>query len=399
MHFNHNYHFFLDRILHDKFTKLYFFQASIVFAKSLLGIFVPVYMFKLGYSLNEIFFYVFLSSIFYFLAMPLSVNLIRKIGFKYSLLLSVPLYIFHVVTLNYLPLHTKLVYYLSSLSFGLYVSIFWPAMHSELAANGSNKKIGKQMSILNIVTTLVATFAPFIGGYFLDNFSFYILVLVVLSLVFLGSIPLIFSEDVKLMSYSLSYKRYFKLFIDYLKTTDKYAFISEGIEASISVLVWPIFLFILFNKSYTKLGTLFTFVSLFSVLIMMYFKDHLDKSDRTNTLKRVTYLLSLNWFLRSLILIFGFFLVYFVESFFKLVQNLFHVSYFSIFYNNAKKKNFLDYIIVREQYVQLSKCLFILLVLFPLFKYFGDSKIVFLYAVFFGFLASFGFLTYKEIRT
>ena len=163
-----HHHFEVNKLLHDKMSKLYIFQALIMFVKSLIGIFVPIYLFKTGYSLPFIFFYLLGTSITYLLFIPITIRIINFLGFKKIIILSIPIYFLHILTLNYVSTSNDIFFHLSWFSFGVYAAFFWPAMHSEIALNGSNKHRGSQMGTLQIITTIFSTIAPFIGGYILE---------------------------------------------------------------------------------------------------------------------------------------------------------------------------------------------------------------------------------------
>ena len=113
MVFNHEHsHFVLHKALHDPMSKIYVFQAIFTFVKSLIGIFVPIYMYSIGFTLIDICLYSLYLSIIYLLLIPISIKLINKIGFKYTLLLSVPVYIFHLITIKFLETNPE-VFHLS----------------------------------------------------------------------------------------------------------------------------------------------------------------------------------------------------------------------------------------------------------------------------------------------
>ncbi len=389
MHLNNNNHLVLHKSLNDPMSKLYFYQAMLTFVKSLIGIFVPVYLYKLGYSFIEILLYTMGVGIMYLILIPISIKTINKIGFKYTLLLTTPIYLFHITTLNFLD-SGILFYHLSWISFGIYVSFFWPAMHSEIAVSGSKKHRGSQLGTLQIISTIVATLAPLIGGIFLDQSGYFYLLILASIILFIGFIPLFFSKDIKLENYKFSYSDYFRLIKNKKTKNSKLAFISEGIELSIvGIHVWPILVFILLSQSFIKFGMLISAVSVLSVFFILYFRKFIDGKDRNKILNIITKVMSFNYLLKSLVLFFGSFFLYFVESIGKLVQNSFSISYYSIFYNNASKMNYMDYIILRELYLHIAKIIGSIIII--IFALFFEVNVQFLSIVLiFGILFAFG---------
>lgn len=393
---NHEHsHFTLNKALHDKMSKIYIYQAMLTLAKSMIGIFIPIYLYKLGYSIIDILLYTIGQSLIYLILIPISTKIIQKIGFKYTILLSTPIYLIHLTTLNFLS-SSPIFFHLAWISFGVYTAIFWPAMHSEIALNGSNKHRGSQMGTLQIIITIVATLAPFIGGTFLEISSYWNLLILITTIIILGTIPMLLSKDVKIQKFEFEFKDYIKLIKNKKVNNSKIAFASEGIEWLLNITIWPILVFILLNQSFLKLGILLTIVSIISIIIILYIKKILDKKDKNKILKIITKIMSLNWMLKSSILFFGSFFLYFIETIGKLIQTLFNISYSSIFYNNAKKIGYMDYIILRELYLHGTKTIFVLFIIIPYLLIFKENLMILSSIVIIGIIFALGLGFMKE---
>jgi MFS family permease len=392
--FHEHSHTELDKILHDRMSKLYLFQAIMTFVKSMIGIFVPVYFYSLGYSIIQICFYSMGLSIIYLLMIPLTTKIIKKIGFKFTILLSVPLYYLHIISLTFVS-EISSFFILACLSFGLYLSIFWPAMHCEIAANGSNKSRGSQIGTMQILSTSLAALSPLIGGFILQYLDYSYFLIFSTIFIFIGILPLVLSKDIKVKKYEFKYSGYLKLIKNKQLSNSKIAFASEGIENFLSLFFWPIILFIILKENFFQLGLLFTFVSILSIALILVIKKKLDRSDRNKTLKIITKLLSLNWFFRSFLLLASSIMIYFVETFFKLIKTAYSLSFVSIFYNNAKKNKFMDYIILRELYLHSTKIIFLSLVILIL-TIFGESILVLSSIILVGVLSPLGLSYFKE---
>ena len=68
----------------------------------------------------------------------------------------------------------------------------------------------------------------------------------------------------------------------------------------------------------------------------------------------------------------------------------------SIFYNNAKKIGYMDYIILREIYLHSTKLFIGLFVFIPTLLYFGESIITLSSLIFFGIFFAFGLSLIRE---
>jgi len=394
---DHHSFFNFNKLLSDSMSKIYIYQAFLTFSKSMIGIFVPVYLYKLGFSVVDIILYSLGNSLTYLIMIPLSVKIIKSIGFKNTILLSTPIYIIHLLCLNYLG-YNGIFFHLAWLTFGIYAAIFWPAMHSEIAANSSKKHVGSQLGTLQIITTLVATSAPFIGGIFLETLSYWYLLIFASVLILLGTLPMIFSKDVELQKYDFNFSDYLRLIKKNKNGLiySKIAFASEGVEWLLNLSIWPILVFIFLSKNFLKLGILISIVSLISIIIVMYFKKIVDSNKKSKYLNLITKFLSLNWFLRSFILFFSSFFLYFVETMSKIILNMFNMSFMSIFYNNAKKVGYMDYIILREIYLHGTKIFVGFFVFIPFLLFFGEKIITLSALISFGILFALGLSLIRE---
>lgn len=395
MVFHHEHHHLeLHNALQGKMNKLYIFQAAMTFAKSLIGIFVPVYLYKLGFSFVEILLYGLGFSLVYLILIPVSVKILKHIGFKYTLLSSIPIYLMHIISLNFLT-ESILFYHIAWFTFGTYVSLFWPAMHSEIALSGSIKHRSSQMGTLQIISTIFATIAPLIGGFVLYLYGIFPLIFFSIFFVLLGILPLLFSKDIVLKKYDFNYADYFRLIRDKRYKFSKMPFSFEGIENTLSLHIWPILVFIFLSGNFLLLGSLFSFMSLISVVLIVFIKSYLDKTSKSSVLVFISKLLSVNWFLRIFVILFGSIFIYFVDVVGKLLFSVFSLSYVSIFYNNAQKTLFMDYIILRETYLHSFKILFII-TLISVFIIFGENKYTFSFAIMSGLITPIALSHFNE---
>ena len=393
-----NPHFELNKLLHSKMNKIYFFQAIFTFIKSLIGIFVPVYLFSIGFSVYKIIFFVMGISLMCLLVNPLGTKIISKIGFKYTILLSIPFYfiqLFALFQVETIPIYFHLIW----ISYGIHMALFWPAFHSEIVFSGSNQHRSSEVGTLHTLTALFGAFAPFVGGFFLQYIGFNALLLFASILLIIGLIPFFLSQDISISNSNVSYSKY----IEFIKTArnnpkkkiEKRAFLSEGLESLLVLVLWPLILFYLFKNNFFKLGTLFTFVSILSVIFIIYYKSKIDLKGKDKFVRKLSKFLSFNWYLRFFGILISVFFIVILEIFFKLLNSIFLLSYISIFYNNTKNQNFMEYILFRDFFIHLAKISFGFL-LIGIYFFVGFNYIYFYFVVLLGILAPVGQSFLKE---
>lgn len=394
MHFENNKHHVIHKSIHDRMNKIYFFQAFTTFAKSLIGIFVPIYLYKLGYSAIELIMYAIGICLINLIMFPVAIKLLKKIGFKFTLLLSIPIYLAHITIINFVP-NSNLYFHLGWITFGLYAVVFWPAFHSEIAANGSKKHRTNEIGTLQIIITLFGTIAPMIGGILLDAKNYLYLLIFASTILLIGMIPLLLAKDIKLKHYNFGYKDYLRIIKSKKYKITKKIFTYDGFNNIIVITIWPIILFTLLNQSFARYGTLMAILSFISIIVMLYLKKYFEKKSKEKYLKHTGKVLSFNWILKSVVFLIGLPFLYFVESIYKLTDNVFKMLFNSIYYNNAKNTDHMEYILVGEIYFRAAKILFGIFVI-GILLIFGESIQTFSAIAFTGVFTSLGLSYFKE---
>lgn len=235
------------------------------------------------------------------------------------------------------------------------MSFFWPAFHSEIAVNGHKKKRGSELGNIEIIVMIMGSIAPFIGGYLLGFFSYIFIVILSSVILIIGSIPLLYSKDIKLQHYKFSYFDYLRLRKIPSLRKNSTVFRAEGVQTEMVMILWPIILYLLLDQNFFYIGTLYTVISFVSVGIIIYFKKQVDRKNKNALLKKVTKTLATNWFLRFFALFFGGIFLYAVEIMYKITHTLFSLSFFPIFYNNAQNAGYMNTIIYREWCIHTTK--------------------------------------------
>jgi hypothetical protein len=123
MHLNDNHHILMNKLLHSKTSILFLYQGILTFVKSMIGVFIPVYLYKLNYSIIEILLYQLGISFMYLFLIPIVIKIIKIIGFKKTIFISTLIYLFHIYILNFID-GGQIFFHLSWISFGVYVAFF-----------------------------------------------------------------------------------------------------------------------------------------------------------------------------------------------------------------------------------------------------------------------------------
>jgi len=252
----------------DELSELYISQMLRSLSSSLVGLFVPIYLYKLGHSVMAI------CGMFvvWFLVRPLwsyvSARIIGRFGPKHAIALSVMaqiIYLSFVLTIQTVGWPLWIVGIIGSFCYSLYMMAF----EVDFSKIKHSTHGGKELSYMQMFERIGAILGPVIGGLvatFIDPRFTIGLAIVTLC----GSLVPIFmsAETVRqnqlIIVKGFPWKRHRR---------DMYVGAAFALENVVSVTVWPLFLgiFVLRENTYATLGilaavsTVTTFVAVFAI--------------------------------------------------------------------------------------------------------------------------------------
>jgi len=350
-----DYHIhFLKFTIDRDLSELYISMVIRALAFSMIGIFVPLYLYnELNYGLEDIAkFYLVYAFIFGIFTLPAS-KLISKIGIKKSMLLSSPIYIVYFILLFLLRENFGL-FFLVPLVLGIADALFWIAFHEDFANFSDKKGRGSEVGLFYTFSILSGLAGPLIGGIILTFLNFSVLFIVVAILILLSSVPLFFSRDIKRKS-NFDYN-----FLKHLNFKDMVSFIGAGVRGIVSLVFWPIFIFIILG-AYLKVGSLITVVGLVTAIFSFIVGKLSDTTFKKRKLIKIGSIFhSIVWFLKiSIITQFQLVGIALLDGISMIIMEL---PFSAIVYNKAGKIDG-SYFVFREISLCIGRVLVLLLVL------------------------------------
>ncbi len=173
-----------------KNLKFNIFSFISTFAKSLIEIFISLFLFKSGFSIKEILLFYFIEN---FLAIFL-LYLFVKIGerFRYSVVMIIgiiSLFAFYI-TINYINLSLWYLILISVL-YSLYRRGYWLSRRFYITNVMPQNNSSEVFSITLILSQIASILAGYFGAYFLDNVNLFPITIVSTVLLLISVIPLI----------------------------------------------------------------------------------------------------------------------------------------------------------------------------------------------------------------
>jgi MFS family permease len=191
----HPNHFHQHEIIDSKIElrEIYWSMVLLFFSISMISLFIPVYLWKLGYDLVTIALFWGVLAGAQFLAMPVAAKLSERIGLKHTMMLSIPFLIGFYFFVNLIP-SAEYPILLLALVLGVYRGLYWFPLDHDFAQNyGAGKE--NAVGMLFVLPRVGKVLGPIMGAIILIAFDFHILFYLVIMLAFISAIPLFYTKD------------------------------------------------------------------------------------------------------------------------------------------------------------------------------------------------------------
>lgn len=364
--------------LEKEISELYWSIALRNFAIGLVSIFVPIYVFiYFNHSIVAVFIYYLSHYIGQVLIVPLAARTLGKLGIKKSMAFGNPFLGLYFLCLILAPKLGFFFIILAVICIITYLTFFWPARHIDFAKFVTRKKTGRQIGTANIIAALVGTIMPLIGGFLIFKFGFTFTFIISIILLFLSTIPLFFSPEVY-EHYTLTWKQSFLKLLEKKNRGTSLAFFFEGIEYTVWLFLFPIFIFIVIGRIET-IG-LVTSVSLAVALVFTYLIGWV--SDKKGDRKVISYASVVHffvWLVNAFIATPLQYLIY--ATFLRLAETANHLPFVSLFYKKAKAQGhgIDEYIVFHEIAHNLGRALMALIIIIGFYQ--GITSFLFYFSL------------------
>ena len=282
-------HFWRD-IGFDELSEIYISMMFRGFSISLTGLFVPLYLLRLGYDITG----VLIVPAAYFMtralvADVLSAHLTARYGPKHTILIgNLVLIVSTIMFLTQVMISWPL--WLLGLVWGASASLFFIPFHVSFSKIKHSEHGGKELGYVNIMEKLGFVVGPLVGGVIATMFGAQYIFLVGALLLVMSTITLFRTAEPVAAGQRLDWRG-----IDVAKhRRDFVSYGALGVENNISIYIWPLYLgmFVLLGSAaYAKLGILSSISVIVSVVSALLIGKLIDKR-RGRPLLRVSAVLN-----------------------------------------------------------------------------------------------------------
>jgi len=319
-------------------------------AEGMIAIFVPIYLYKIGYSVHAIIYFYILASFYFVIFSFWGAKLVSKIGIKYSILLSTIFLISYYLLLNYID-KVNILFFILPLLMSFKMMCYNYGYHLNFVLNSDKNRRGRELSFIGIINTIVASLGPFIAGVIIVTLGFEFLFGLGVVILIIGALFLLISKW-DYMPQKIELNNLFKYFKSKQNWRNFISFSGYAVESSINRQIWPIYLIILLASS-DKLGLVISLSMLISIIVFYISGSLTDRYNKNKILLFLTGLHFLAWPLR--LAVNSATTVVAVDSYKNIMEKFLRIPWQAVSYSIGEKQKIYLFIVSRELMFNLAR--------------------------------------------
>jgi MFS family permease len=375
------FHYFKGN-LSPGFISIYTARMTLRISGALLGLFMPIFLYSLfDFELKFVIYYYLIGHLAYFLLVAYGASYLNRIGLRRSFRISIILGALYFVTFYFLeqqshvtnfgfgnnPIFILLVWNIIIIT--LHRIMYWIPLHTDLAKFTDKGNRAKQLSAIEATTLALGAVGPVVAGWVLINYSYDVLFIIAVLVYLIALIPLIALPRTK-ERFSWSYTETWKEFLSKKRRKTVFAFMGDGAEGVVGVIIWPLFIYELLEGNLFEIGALSSLIVFVTIFLQLGVGGFTDKHDKKKMLHWGSAFYAIGWIVK--IFIVTAFHIFIASAFHNLTKIFARTPFDAMSYDRAADQgHYVDeYTVIHEMAVQLGKVISLafVLLLIPFFE-------------------------------
>lgn len=326
------------------FNKILGMMSLNGFAMSFVAIFIPIYLFELGYSLQMVMAWLIIHHTTLLLGAFITVKVSNKIGLVHSLHIRFGLLLLYFLLLLFGLKEIPLLFYIIPIISGLESAFYWIPLNILFVRNTKDEDMGKSMSRFFVVPKALSMAGPLVGAFIAIHYGFNILFAFAMFLLFFVFLPILSLKSEK-TNFIFSREKFGEIW-----RKNKQYFVPEIIDnlAEDAMSLWFIFIYLQLAST-LEVGIIGAITSVAALFFTLTLGKLTDRWNKHKLIKIGALLVSIVWFVNFTIGEFfpNQYLFYIATIFATLALKVFLVPYSSLMYNQTRKDD-AQFLVLRE---------------------------------------------------
>lgn len=368
--------FFATRLSYQV-RELYLSASIVDFAAAMVAIFEPIYLYRIGFSIEQILYFYLAVYVLYLVLIPLGAKFARRFGYEKAILLGSPFLAAYYFALFLIPQHPVFIG-AAVAAFVAQKTFYWPGYLADFARFGRQSERGREVSNFILIAMAVSIVGPLAGGVLLTSWGFAALFAVATVLILASNLPLIATPE-RFTPVPFSYFHSFRRLWYPENRRNFIGFLGFG-EELIAMVIWPVFIYTIVSD-FLELGSIVAAATLVTSVVLLFvgrMADGPDPSDRRSLLKIGAVFGAGVWLMRLLVR--GAFGVFLTDALGRTTKNVVVVPMMAETYDHANETSIMKTVMFFEMSLIVGKILAILVSLAALSFYPGSFAALFVIA-------------------
>jgi len=277
------------------------YQLLLNLIDGMLGLFLPIFLFEnFHQSIYLVIVFYLLGYGLYALSVPLGAMIMSKIGLKKSIIIARFIVIGFYAAIFLLKNNIWAVILISNVFLLLFRLLYWVPYHTNFAQITHRDSRGRSVAYVAIVGYVAGIAAPLLAGLILSGHGFGLLFSIAIAVMTLAIIPLFFIKPVN-AHFDFSYIGTFKELFKKENKNLRIAYMADGAQSTVGIIIWPIFIYQLLERQYLAVGAVSTLIISGTIIFYLIAGQFTDKLDKKKIMKYGSLLYSVGWLLKTFV--------------------------------------------------------------------------------------------------
>ncbi|MFH1822809.1 MAG: MFS transporter [Patescibacteria group bacterium] len=366
-------HYFKGRISQG-FVALYSGRTVLRVAAGLVGLFLPIFLYELfNLRIQYVIYYYLIGHLLYGLTVAWGCKYLNKIGLRRSLRISIIWGSLYYVIFYFLGRSVGVGEFMANqkiiilICFSIVVItldrlMYWVPLHTDLAKFTNKKNRAKQLSLIESTAIFLQAVMPLVAGWILIRYNYNVLFLIAIFIYLSSLIPFMTLPRTK-ERFSWTYRQTWREFFSKKRRSLIFAYMGDGAENVVGIIIWPIFIWELLLGNYFQVGALTSLIVGVTIILQLLLGKYADMSSKTKMIKIGSILYAFGWIFK--IFIFTAFQIFIVSTYHNLTKIFARTPFDALSYEIAADQgHYVDeYTVIHEMAIQFGKVLMLILIL------------------------------------
>ncbi|MFH1427418.1 MAG: hypothetical protein ABIG60_02720 [Patescibacteria group bacterium] len=356
------------------FVALYSGRTVLRVAAGLVGLFLPIFLYELfNLRIQYVIYYYLIGHLLYGLTVAWGCKYLNKIGLRRSLRISIIWGSLYYVIFYFLGRSVGVGEFMANqkiiilICFSIVVItldrlMYWVPLHTDLAKFTNKKNRAKQLSLIESTTIFLQAIMPLIAGWILIRYNYDVLFLIAIFIYLSSLIPFMTLPRTK-ERFCWTYLQTWREFFSKKRRSLIFAYMGDGAENVVGIIIWPIFIWELLLGNYFQVGALTSLIVGVTIILQLLLGKYADMSSKTKMIKIGSILYAFGWIFK--IFIFTAFQIFIVSTYHNLTRIFARTPFDALSYEIAADQgHYVDeYTVIHEMAIQFGKVLMLILIL------------------------------------